>query len=346
LDRTKKEDYKSVLISFLIALALLAVLLGLPAVKNLDFLLLAMLVLPPLFAFTVASGGYILGTAAMAVCFAAGCALDYRLSAILAAICVPFALIAGYAVRNKHRLRYSVLASSGGALSGVMLATGVLWLITGQMPLDFFSDRLQNSFSGLSDVEVLSVYQLMRLPDLITGAVTQAALDSASRAEAVSYLVDTFREVLNYNLVGLIGCYSLLLGLLGYLITRALRKKLGSDVIAIPPFSRFSLPNRFWLAFVLSYLFAVIGKGEGWPGFAILEVTLLSIYGLVLSVQGLAFLDFLYQRNKMGKAARVALHVVAVIVSSMLGNILMWLGLFENMANLRARIDTKGGIML
>jgi len=29
----------------------------------------------------------------------------------------------------------------------------------------------------------------------------------------------------------------------------------------------------------------------------------------------------------------------------MLGNILMWLGLFENIANLRVRMGTKGGVV-
>jgi len=345
LDRIKNEDYKSVLVSSLIAIALLAALLGLPAIKSPDFVILAMLVLPPLFAFTVASGGYVLGALAMALCFAVGYALDSRLALILAAVCVPFAITAGYAFRKKLRLRHSVMASGAAALAGVLLGVGALWLMTGQMPVDFFSNQLQSSFSGLSDAEVLSLYQLVRIPDLLTGALTQAALDSASRADAVTYLVGQFREALNYHLVGLIGCYSLLIGLVGYLIPRALRKKLGDDVVAIPPFAEFSLPRRFWLAFALSYLFAIIGSSYGWPGFAILEVTVLSIYGLALSVQGLAFLDFLYQRNKMGKTARVVLHVLVLIISSMMGNLLMWLGLIENIANLRVRIDAKGGVV-
>lgn len=343
MDRTKKEDYKSVFVSFLIAMALLAALLGLPALKGLDFLILALLVLPPLFAFAVASGGYATGALAMVLCFAVGYVLDNRLAAILAAVCIPFAFAAGYAIRNKLRLRYSVMVSGAAALTGVMLGVGVLWLLTGQLPLDFLTNQLQGSFSSLPDAEVVSLYQLTRIPDLLTGAVTQAALDATSRVDAIAYLVGLFREAINYNLVALIGCYSLLLGLAGYLIPRALRKRFGHDVITIPSFSRFSLPKRFWLAFVLSYLFAVIGVIDGWPGFAILEVTVLSIYGLVLSVQGLAFLDFLYQRYKMGRGVRVVLHALAVIISAVLGNLLMWIGLMENIANLRVRMDTKGG---
>ena len=73
MDRTKNEDYKSVLVSFLIAMALLAALFGLPAIKGLDVLILAMLVLPPLFAYAVTSGGYITGALVMVLCFAVGC---------------------------------------------------------------------------------------------------------------------------------------------------------------------------------------------------------------------------------------------------------------------------------
>ena len=279
----------------------------------------------------------------MALCFAVGYALDNRLAVILAAVCAPFAFTAGYVIRARLRLRHSVMASGAAALAGVLLGVGALWLMTGQLPVDYLANQLQGSFSGLTDIEVLSLYQLVRIQDLLTGAVTQAALEITTRADAIAYLVGLFREALNYRLVGLIGCYSLLMGLVGYLIPRALRKKLGDNVSVIPPFAEFSLPRRFWLAFALSYLFAVIGSSYGWPGFAILEVTVLSIYGLVLSVQGLAFLDFLYRRNKMGKGVRVVLHTLGLIISSMLGSLLMWLGLFENIANLRVRMNTKGG---
>jgi hypothetical protein len=343
LDRTKSEDYKSVFVSFLIAMALLLPLLGFPALKSSDLMILAALVLPPLFGYAVASGGYAVGALAMALCFVSGYALDSRLAVILAAVCVPFAFVSGYVIRKQVRFRHSVMATSAAALTGILLGVGALWLITKQLPIDFFASQLNSSFSALTDADVSGIYQLLRTPDLVTGAITQSALDATSRADAIVYLVNLFKEQLNYRLVGLIGSYALLLGLVGYVIPRALRKRFGTHVIAIPPFSDFKLPERFWLAFFLSYLFSVIGEGFGWSNFAILEVTVLSIYGLVLSVQGLSFLDFLYKRRKMGKAARIVLHVAAFILSSLLGNLLMWVGLLDNMASLRTRLDTKGG---
>ena len=150
---------------------------------------------------------------------------------------------------------------------------------------------------------------MFRYQDLITGAVTQAALDAASRAHAIAFVVNWFRELLNVTLVSFIGTYALLMGLIGYLIPRAVLKRRRKDaVVPIPPFSEYALPDRFWLAFFLSYLFAVIGDSFGWPGFDILEVTVYAPVFAGWTVRGLAFLA-IYISGQHEQSARVALHV-------------------------------------
>jgi uncharacterized protein YybS (DUF2232 family) len=349
LDRIKNEDYRSAVIAFLIAVALLLAMLMLPAQWSLDLAFLGVLLLPPLLGSVVAGGGFALGSLAVALCFAAGCALDAKLTAVLAAACLPFAFTAGYVIRKKIRFRHSVMSTSAAALVGALLSIGVLWLLTNQMPVDFFISRLNSSFSFMNDTEVNSLYQILRSADLMTGAVTQAALNATARIDAIAYMVNQFKEVINYNLVTMIGVYSLLMGLIGYLIPRAVLKRRQADVIEIPSFSEFTLPNRFWLAFILSYLFALIGESLGWPGFGILVITVDALYGLMLMVQGLSFLDYLYKRRKMGTAARVALHTLILVISSLpsfVGTLLVWLGLLENVAHLRKRMETKGGTVL
>ena|GEM_PF-1302529 len=349
MDRTKNEDYKSAVIVFLVAVALLLAVSNLPAQWDIDLTILAVLVLPPLLGYIVASGGFSVGTLAVILCFAVGVTLNSKLSALLAAVSLPFAFTVGYVIRKKLRFRHSVMASVAAALAGMLLSIGALWLLTGQMPVDFIVGRLNSSFSSMADSEVNGLYQMIRSADLITGAITQSALNSTARVDAVAYIMNQFKEVLNYNLVSMIGTYALLMGLVGYLILHAMRKRRRADVIAIPPFSEFTLPGRFWLAFLLSYLFGVIGEGLGWPGFDILEVTVYSLYGLVLMVQGLSFLDFLYKRRHMSITVRVVLHTLVLFISAiaaLIGSLLMWAGLFENMAGLRKRMDTKGGALL
>jgi uncharacterized protein YybS (DUF2232 family) len=348
LDRIKNEDYKSTAVAFLIALALVLALFWLSA-RDAGMVVLAALALPPLLGYAMAGGGFAAGSLAAALCLAVGFVLDSRLAALLAALCLPFAFALGYVLRKKVRFRHSVMAAAAAAAAGVLLAVGALWLMTGRLPVDWFFGWLSGSFSSMSDAAVHSLYQLMRAADLMTGAVTQAALDATARADAIAYIVNQLKEWFNYNLVGLIGTYALLLGLLGYLIPRAALRRRQVAVIAIPPFSEFALPNRFWLAFLASFLFAAIGESLGWPGFDILNVTIQTLYALVLTVQGLSFLDYLYKKRKMGAAARVALHALVLVVSSgaaLIGSLLVWVGLFENMLQLRKRMETKGGAVL
>ncbi len=349
MDRTKSEDYKSVLIAFLITAALVLGSTGLPAQYGSWLALLAVLAAPVLLGCAVAGGGFAAGGLAAVLCFAVGCVLDYKLSLLLAALSLPFAFAVGYVLRKKVRFRYSVIAASGAALAGTGLAIGVLWLMTGEMPVDFYIGRMDSIISSMSDAMVRDWYQLMRTTDLVTGAVTQTALDATGRSDAITYLLSQFREYINMGLVGMLGIYALLMGLVGYLIPHGVMKRRRLDVAAVPPFSEYALPNRFWLAFLLSYLFAAIGAGFGWRGFDILEVTVYTLYALILTVQGLAFLDYMYKRRNMGIAARIVLHVLAPLISvlaSMVGSVLMWVGMIENMANLRKRMESKGGTVM
>ncbi len=349
MDKIKNDDYKSALLALLGSAALLGASLWLPA-RYAEWLVpLSVLIIPLILGYAVAKSGFALGGAAAVLCFAAGSALDARLSGLLAALCLPLALGIGFALRKKKRFRHGVMMTTGAALAGVVLLVGVLWLLTGEKPVDFIVSRLQMSLVDMDEMSIRSVYQFVRTADLMTGAVTQAALDAAPLDDAIAFILNQYRDILNVYLVSMIGVYALLAGLLGFLITRSALKKRKVDVIAIPAFSDYTLPNRFWLAFLLSYLVAVIGNSLGWQQFDIVQETVYALYALVLTVQGLSLMDYLYKRRKMGVPARVVLHVLVLVIGSivtLIGTLLVWAGLFENIARLRKRIESKGGAVL
>ena len=100
MDRIKSGDYKSVFLAFLVAVALLLGSAGMPAQFGM-LPTLAALALPPVLGLVVAGGGFTVGGVALALCFAAGSVLDFRITALLAALSVPFALTAGFVLRKK-----------------------------------------------------------------------------------------------------------------------------------------------------------------------------------------------------------------------------------------------------
>lgn len=279
------------------------------------------------------------GVVMTAAGFAAGCLLDFRLTGLLAAAFVPLAVAAGLVVRKRMRMRHGVLVTGGAALFGASAAVGVLWLYTGLGPIDYMTGRLEQLLTASGEPVVRALYGYVRFMDMLMGSAAQSAAIPAS--EAAHIILEKFRGALNETLVGGMVIYALLAGLLGFAVTRAFVKK-KRKVAAVPAFSELALPPRFWLGYLLSSLAALVGVYSGWPSFDTLAQTISSVYGFVFTVQALSFLDFLYKRKHMQKAVRVLLHVA---VTLFLGSLLVWVGLFENLANLRKRMDTEGGMV-
>ncbi len=331
MDKTRKDDYSAVAAVFFAAAVLILISMYVP---------LAAIAAAFVLAYAVAMWGP-LGIAMTALCFAAGCLIDPKLAAFLAAAFIPLALTAGLVVRKQLRMRHSVLAASAAAMLGLAAAFGVLWLFTGLGPIDYMVSRFGVFLSTLSSGLVQLLYQYARLVDMFTGAISQSAVFLTPTSEAIAVMQDQLREALNYLLVGDMICYALLAGLLSFVITRAFARK-RRKVVPVPPFGALTLPPRFWLAYLLSYLFAFAGISLGWPSFDIVTQTITGVYGFVFTVQALSFLDFLYKRRRMATALRILLHVV---ITLFLGFILVWVGLFENIASLRKRMNTEGGIV-
>jgi uncharacterized protein YybS (DUF2232 family) len=331
LDRTKNDGYKYVAATFLIAAALILISIYFPP---------AAVVAAFVLAYAVAMWGT-LGIVVTVISFAVGCLLDVEVTAFLAAAFLPVALTAGFVIKKKLRLRHSVMAISGAALAGTAAAFGVLWLLTGLGPIDYTVNSLGTFLGTLSDALVRVLYQYTRFLDMVMGAITQEAVLSTPASEAIPIIQEQLREYLNLHLVNMVLTYALLTGLLVFVITRVFVKK-KRKVVSVPSFSALTLPHRFWLAYLLSYLSAFAGTSFGWPSFEIAAITIGGVYGFVFMVQALSFLDYLYKRRKMQTAVRVLLHVV---VTLLVGNLLVWVGLFENIAGLRKRMDTEGGTL-
>ncbi len=331
MDRTKKDGYSAMAAIFAAAVVFILMSMALPvAALGAAFVL----------AYAVAMWG-MPGVLMTVFCFAAGCLFDVKLTAFLAAAFVPLALTAGFVIKKQLRMRHSVLAASGGALFGLAAAIGVLWLFTGLGPIDYAVSRFGAYLGTLNSGLIQFLYQYVRFADMLTGAISQAAVFSTPAPEAIVIIQDRLREALNYYLVGGMICYALLTGLLSYVITRAFVKKRRS-VASIPSFDALTLPPRFWLAYLISYFVAFAGISFGWTSFDIAAQTISDVYGFVFTVQALSLLDYFYKRRRMATAVRVLLHVA---VTLFLGFILVWVGMLENMASLRKRMNTEGGMV-
>ncbi len=328
MDRTKKEDYKGVILTYLMTSALLYAGLYMP---------ILLIAAPFLLVYCVARYGPWLGGAAAILSFAAIGYFDLHTAYIVAAAFLPAALTAGYMIRAKKRFFTSVAASVAAALAGVALVIAAVTLLTGKPFIESIVNYMGDRIASLGSEGVSSLYQAIRYTDVLTGAVTREAVLATSAPEAVRIMQEMISDTLNMWLITMIGIYSMLAGLLFYTIPRAIAKK-RIEVAPNPAFSDYALPKGFWIAFVLSYIFAAVGAGLGWKPFDMIEATVFNLYVFVFTVQALSFLDYIYKKRNMGTGARTVLHVLLVLILSF---ILFLLGIIENIFSIRKRMEEK-----
>lgn len=326
MDRTKREEYKAAVLAYLLTVALLYAGLIVPV-----FLIAAPFVL----VYAIARAGYLLGGGAIVLGFLTIAYFELYPALVLAAAFLPVAFGTGYMIRAKKRFRDGVVVSIAMLLLGAVAVVALLSLLTKDTAIDCIVNYAGSSMKAMSDPEIMSLYQVVRAPDLLTGAITQQAVWSTPPAAAVATMQGLLRDMLSVWFVTLIGLYSLLFGLLCYIIPRAIVKK-RMAVASVPAFCDYVLPRRFWLAFLISYVFAMAGTSFGWRSFDIVEITIYNLYAFVFSVQALSLMDYFYRKRNMGAGVRTVLHVLMALILSM---VLMWIGLIENVASLRKRME-------
>ncbi len=331
MDKTKSEDYRSAFFTLLLAAA---------AVFMTDYFLPAVIVLPVALAYAIARNGYILGGLVIVICFVCAFFLSPMLCLFLSALFLPPALAAGYMIRSHTRFFNSVLIVSGASLFGIVLGAGLVWLLTKLSPAEHITNVIVGSISQLNEESIKTFYSLFRNADIISGAITQSAVDATLPSEALETIRNMLSESINTLMVSFMAIFALLTGLLCVVLPISRAKKYGVAIYNMPPFSEFYLPKLFWLAFFVSYAAALIGEGSGFKGFDILGITIFNVYTFVFMVQGLSFLDYIYKKRKMGAPSRVLLHFITTFMASF---VLMIIGIIDNMSNLRKRFKQQGG---
>lgn len=331
MDKTKNEDYRSAFFTLLLAAA---------SVFISVFFLPAVIFLPALLAYAIARNGYLLGGLVIALCLMGIYLLSPVLCLIISALFLPPALAAGYMIRSHARFFNKVLVASGASLLGIALSTGATWLLANISPADYITGAIVGSLAKLSEQNIKWFYSIFRSADVLSGAITQTAVDATPPSEAIGIIRNMLSISVNTLLVSFMVIFALMTGLLSVVVPISRAKKYGVSIYVMPRFSEYRLPKRFWLAFVLSYAAARLGEGFGFDGFDILGITVFNVYSFIFIVQGLSLLDYFYKTRNIRVSSRVILHFLTAFMA---GLVLVIIGLIENMSNLRKRFGQQGG---
>lgn len=265
--------------------------------------------------------------------------------------CIPPVLVAcvgGIVVKKKVRSFTGVACCCGAAVLGCAAIVGGVCALAGTDFLSAVMAQVVKLGSGSQEGSLMAYY-IMGALEVTQGnmslSIFMQNLLNWSQEQMIAYItmpahVDMLRMYLA-NLLPQVGMlYAAASGLLCYLAPRAIAKKRGASVAAVPPFSGFILPKSASPYFVVSILFAEIVFIAGWSQLYFAAYALYAGASFALAVQGLSLVYwFLLPKIKIkGLCA-----FLVVLIGLFLFTLMMWLGLFEQLIRIRDRKIFQGG---
>lgn len=127
---------------------------------------------------------------------------------------------------------------------------------------------------------------------------------------------------------------SMIISYLNYLLISLILKKMEINIINIPKFSRFRLPNNIILGIIIMFVgvFIIEKMNIGYSNAII--INLITLIGSMFSIQGLSVVDFYLSRFNIFPAIRFIICIMLLFNSSMV-LILTMIGFIDSIFDLR-----------
>ena len=131
---------------------------------------------------------------------------------------------------------------------------------------------------------------------------------------------------------------SLIYGVALFLIIRLILKRFDFETSVVRRFEEWNLPKGMAMGLVILMLVSFIGQNLGIPRFEVVNFTITALISFLFMVMGLSMLWFFF---KAGNVPAVVRWVLIIIIFMLLGTILPFIGLLEQLFHLRVRYRNK-----
>jgi len=249
----------------------------------------------------------------------------------------PPLVAVSYALLQKKRTLAGVAVSTAAFAAGVGIVVAYVYFALKTDVISLISGYFENYVKANPGTARQMLY-LFNLQDILTGVKDMNVFLAMPETQAQQAAVSEMRASLTAYLPGLLAEYTLLAGLLNYVVARAVLKKRGVAVSPIPAFSDFRLPKGFFVGMAGVALVLLGAYLANLPGFPAVRDAVVTAYMLVFLVSGLSLIDYLLKRRNVAAGARVA--VLAVVTALFYSSwALALMGLFESVLKLKDRLD-------
>ncbi|MGI6153749.1 MAG: DUF2232 domain-containing protein [Christensenellaceae bacterium] len=228
--------------------------------------------------------------------------------------------VLSYIIRKKLSFRESVQYSCFLVFGMVLLMEVLVYAANGMT----LAELLTQNVEGLYKENIAEITQMFN-------ALNDAA---TTEEQALGTLTAGLFESMRQTLLTLETAAISVLGLLNYVVPRAVLRKQGVDVGNVPGFSMFALPKYFGLVSFVIVVVVFVGGNAGILAFEYIGTIVMTFFGIAYYIQGVAFFEWFLRKKIASPPVRVLIYVVS--------SLLLWIayilaGIFEQAAKLRKR---------
>lgn len=330
----EENKQKSSLVNVLIA-TLVFVLIAL--VTRLIGVTVVLLALPGVYVFAKHGLGW---GAAFLAAFVACVLLLFGASGLpLLLVFLPGMILSGVAVRKKLPALKAMAFSCGGILLGLALLMLYIFFVYHTDVITYLAQTVWRSAQTDANTGMW-LYSFHQFQDVLSGrGAVQTLFTLPTQTEVQQFLADSknmeaMRTQLLAVVPGLGVLFSYLTGLLQYLWPRYQVKKEGVEVARLATFDQWYLPKSLSIYFIITYVLAIAVQLLELEQFLTAAVVLYNVVAIPFTIQALSLLDYLLRFRIGSKGVRA---LVEVVVFLLLSNLLIIVGLFEQIFPIRRK---------
>jgi uncharacterized protein YybS (DUF2232 family) len=128
--------------------------------------------------------------------------------------------------------------------------------------------------------------------------------------------------------------------LINMIVSEKILKRLGYDVIKVPPFRKWRLPNHASFGLFSILLVAIIGQYFNLSNFDMVYQNLLYLILIMFLVQGLSFVAHFFYAKNISKGVRIV-GFIMILVLPIMQSLIQIIGLIDVVFNVRDKIKIE-----
>ncbi len=217
----------------------------------------------------------------------------------------------------------------------------ILWCAVGSAVSIIASLYLAGFLIGVDPIDAMIEAQTMAI-EQIRPWTEQLASQSGQQAAQMEQMLEQMPSLMRMILPSVIVVAAVFSSFINFLVARWVLKRMGSEVVSLPAFAEWRFPKWCVYMYLLGLGLSLFGDYTGVDFLRPLGINLLTAFGYLFLVGGVALATFFFKQSKVSRNIKIGLGVFIFVFFAYVFQLLVYVGIFDSIFNYRLRLSKAG----